>query len=277
MFGVNRLRRRYRRFRYHNQARFPRLFVIFEMVEFPLQLLAVALPFWLVVSFYDNHYSYRAKNVQRSPVLTVDTTPRQTAEPTDDNHTAVAINRSMAQPAKAQTGNTDSLVAFERPAVTPVVIPATQPLAEPDKLAELSSVVARLSGPTQIHLTRVTGKPEPIERSRPVLLDAGWLKDQPESSFVIQVASSVNVDRLRQQADKFSTVEPPVIYPYKVSVNGDVIFGLSYGLYETLTQAKQANSEMPTDLQRFGSWIRQVGPLKQQIEQIDGSFVQRRQ
>ncbi len=280
MLGFNRLRRRYKRFRYNNQARFPRLFVILEMAEFPLQLLAVALPLWLVVSFYDDHFSYRAKNAQRAPVSAVDTTPRQTAEPIEVDNSLVAIDRGAEQPVEeALTESADTLVAVKSPSVTPVVVPGneteTQPLAEPDKLAELSSVVERISGPAQIHIDRLTSKPEPIERSGPVLRDAGWLKDQAESSFVIQLESSVNVDRMRQQINRLSTAEQLAIYPYKVSVNGDVVYGLSYGLYDTLSQAKQANSEMPAELRRFGSWIRQVGPLKQQIEQIDGPVAQR--
>lgn len=298
MLGFSRLRRRYRRFRYNNQARFPRLFVILDMAKLPLQILLVALPLWLAVGFYDDHFSYRAKNELRNAAIpVVDTLPNMAdpsitvANTTDpkiaDNENAsdtvpedgvIAINRNAGEAQSVDRGSaTDSLIVVKRePAPQNVLLSDIETVGDvqsaelTDKATELNSVVERISGPAQIHIDRLTKEAGPL-----VLRDAGWLKDQSDTSFVIQVESSANVERMRQQIKKLRSPEQLAIYPYKVSVDGDVVYGLSYGLYETLTDAKNANATMPAEMRRFGSWIRQVGPLKRQIDEIGEPIARR--
>ena len=269
MLGLTRLRRRFRRFRYNNQARFPRLFVIFDMAKLPLQIMLVALPLWIAVGFYDDHFSYQANNdrLKKSRSMVVEKPPTSII---DESVVTVTIDRqagealsSMIDPV-AEVINSPAKETIPKDAST--LNNSAQLPGKPDKVAELDDVVTRIAGPSSIHNEKL---------NTTSLRDASWLVAQSNASFVIQFESSRNVELMRQQARKLSTSEELALYPYKFSQDGDLVYGLSYGLYDSLSEARAANASLPEEMRRFGSWIRQVGLLKKQMESIDSTLAQR--
>ncbi|MEM7258643.1 MAG: SPOR domain-containing protein [Pseudomonadota bacterium] len=137
-------------------------------------------------------------------------------------------------------------------------------LSAPDKRTRLSAVMEQLSGPTLIQ----QGQPEPALPADTVK-GADWLAGQNDASYVIQVESSANQRVMQRKAQNLSVAGDLAIYPFVVSREGEVIYGMSYGLYDTLDDARQASNDLPTELLRYGAWIRQVGTLKRQIRVIE--------
>lgn len=316
MFGFKRLKRRYRRFRYNNQARYPRLFVILNMLKLPFQLLLVAVPLWIVVAAYNDHFSYEAQQQHGGmvsgfdlgivpedesstvAVVAIDRTApvliEGVGEQADANAELMQVEPMLKREALVTESNTLSVDSLPMPSLAAstasgpelldngdnVIVKSVpySPIEElPDdgrvvtqvlrpesaKDAEVVALVEQLSGPAQIHRESSALGVQPRVRS------AEWLVEQDDSSFVIQLESSANHVIMQQQARKLSTAGDLAIYPFVVSNNGEVIYGMSYGLYSTLEQAKKASTELPGDLVRFGTWIRQVGTLKRQMRAID--------
>ena len=138
--------------------------------------------------------------------------------------------------------------------------------AEPlglSKEAEVGALIERLSGPV------TSATPEAATTSDSAVKGSDWVSAQLDTSFVIQLESSANYAVMQKQALRHADAEPLAIYPFAVSRDGEVIYGMSHGLYDTLAEAKQASAGLSDNLLRFGSWIRQVKDIKQQIQSID--------
>lgn len=133
-----------------------------------------------------------------------------------------------------------------------------------DKATELANVMEQLGGPLALQSN------EPAPETLPAAIKGtDWLSAQDNSSYVIQLESSANQQVMRRKAQRLSVVNDLTIYPFVVSRAGEVIYGLSYGLYDTLDEARQASETLPDELIRYGSWIRQVGTLQRQARQIE--------
>ncbi len=384
MFGIRRLKRRYRRFRYNNQARFPRLFVVYDMIKLPLQILLVALPLWVVVGLYNEHFSFEAQTqqsrllsandssvesgvarntnpedsplagmavpiVRNQPALQIgseaelsadqqailnvqdtgeefDLSPPKRIDAIASNPQVLAENKLLkdamavlgentGDEAKAiaevttggatlPAGSNGTLAGTTDPVgnsaasgpelirndhnvlvkTVPVSVirelpdnakpPVTEPLFQSDKQTKLTAVMAQLSGPVDIHRDDNMVESVVIEpvADRPVSVRGrDWLAAQDDRSYVIQLESSANSGIMEEKALELSVADDLAIYPFVVSRQGEVIYGLSYGLYETLGQARKASAELPDELVRFGTWIRRVGTLKQQMKVVEQS------
>ncbi len=287
MLGLTRLHRRYRRFRYNNMARFPRLFVILDMAKLPLQILLIALPLWIAVGFYDDNFSYQANNerLKKSRAAAIAELPP--APLVDDNLSddqladgkQVTIDRL---PDTAQSGKDSGAMAVKSLPVEEAIYPQDSDLdtadlvdSPLDKVARIDSDIERIAGPSDIFAVDAsidTVLPSTALSQEPLLRDASWLAAQPDASFVVQFESSGNVDLMRRQVRKFQTSEALALYPYKVSQEGDLVYGLSYGLYDSLSEARAASVAMPAEMSRYGVWIRQVGLLKKQMQSVEGTI-----
>lgn len=322
MFGLRRLKRRYGRFRYNNQARYPGLLVLLDMLKLPLQLLAVALPLWIAVGIYNAQFSYQAQSeksasaADASSSVPIDRIASAAVAELDSSTDVLVIGRQvdMGEKAAADSKTTDSAVlagnASEETSSEPSglrqfaesLVTSLNPtgaselsddiasmkvksttntdaekfpddrdqsvLSSPDKATEVASVVRQLSGPAQIHADSTSNTNESASAGV-TIHGADWLAEQLETSFVIQLESSSNVDLMKVRARSLEAAETLAIYPTTLSADGEVTYGLSYGLYPTLADARQANDALPEDLKRFGTWIRQVNALKRQIDSID--------
>lgn len=274
MFGYNRLKRRYRRFRYNNLARHPHFFVVLDMLKMPVQIGLIVLPLWLIVGFYDKHFSYEAKSRELAQQLNQDSTMRGTDN--DLQVETVAIEREPApslapEPqTTADAANQDNVIPAD-PVVNadPVLPPAassaaleTSPLDDETadtKVAEVEDIVGRLAGPGVLP---VSASPADTSVAEVEIRDGNWLAKQDDNSFVIQLESSTNVEAIKETTQKVDNPQEFAIYPFKLSAQGEKVYGLSYGVYSSLAEAQAEIENIPPELRKFGTWIRKVGPLK---------------
>ncbi len=111
---------------------------------------------------------------------------------------------------------------------------------------------------------------EPLERDEPShLLDGKyairWVQSQPQDGYTIQFGASVNKGELIDFAYEHLT-NGAVIYPFKRTSNDQTLYGVSSGLYTSVSSALRAIDNMPADAVVNDPWIRPISKLQKQVE-----------
>ena len=92
-----------------------------------------------------------------------------------------------------------------------------------------------------------------------------WVLFQEPTHFTVQLATSRERNYILELAQGLSE-SPVAIYPFRTTASQNPVFGLLSGLYETRTEALNAVEEMPSDVKRFGVWIRPISDLQAAIK-----------
>jgi len=92
-----------------------------------------------------------------------------------------------------------------------------------------------------------------------------WILDQDPNDFIIQYASSANIEELRQFAAVINTEIPLAIFQFKTSATGTPVYGLASGLYSDLDTALSFVDQLPVAAKAHGPWVRPINSLKEQI------------
>lgn len=110
----------------------------------------------------------------------------------------------------------------------------------------------------------------PLERDEPSRLLDGkyairWVQSQPQDGYTIQFGASVNKGELIDFANEHLT-QGAVIYPFKRTSNDQTLYGVSSGLYDSVSSALRAIDNMPADAVVNDPWIRPIGKLQKQVK-----------
>ena len=71
---------------------------------------------------------------------------------------------------------------------------------------------------------------------------------------------------IRDRAQTMDVTDPIAIYPFLTTESKNPVFGLLSGLYDTRSEAIAAVESMSADAKKFGTWIRPVADLQEDIK-----------
>jgi tetratricopeptide (TPR) repeat protein len=98
----------------------------------------------------------------------------------------------------------------------------------------------------------------------PVVADEAWILEQDPDHYTIQVMALKSETVLREQIDGFERLAPYAIY--RLSNDGDPLFVLVQGHYETVEDARAARDAFPRAVQRPENvWIRRFAKVQERI------------
>lgn len=206
------------------------------------------------------------------------------------NHGAKAKPEESKQPVANQLIKVKSSAATadKTPAATNTITPATILNTQQKLQAELSKAEQVLASKKQqtkqlekkikdakaLLKTQATERPnksdnftagfDSLKVATGGFLDDKWLKTQASSQFVIQLASSSDYNALVRYVKELPVI-PVAIYPYKISQQGAVVYGVSTGLYPSSEQALQGIAKLSKKAKINSPWVRNIGDVKAQI------------
>ncbi len=93
-----------------------------------------------------------------------------------------------------------------------------------------------------------------------------WMLRQNGQQFTIQLASSVNKERLYKDAETFDSVDPVSFYPFRVNGDKKTVYGFACGIYNSLEEARTAIATQPEVFKQYGPWIRPIGEIQTEIQ-----------
>lgn len=290
------LKKRYKKIRYTLGWKYPWLYSKLSSAVFPAQLLLLCVSLLALVGFYQKHYSFEATMRASENKSTTDY-----IHPLSPAHTGISTkNTTVHNEASAITTTPRTVIlqsAVEQAATQPEVVPAsltrdnslsaavTKTEIQKSDDALLAEVIkaeawlrqkkqqtkrleARVERARQLLRSAETNTAEQQE-PKTRLLTGEWVQQQPENHFVVQIASSTNFELLQDYATRNPLTAPLAIYPYKVSKTGNVVYGLSTGLF---IDRQDAMNELPrlTEIsKRHGVWVRKIADLKTNLASLE--------
>jgi len=160
----------------------------------------------------------------------------------------------------------------ERAAVTatPVVAPAADTVAEGVEITFNDDTDAAAPAPEEsINVdTETDGSGSGIAVTTPnrAIENERWVLFQSPTKFTVQVATSRERGYIIDLAQTMDVTDPIAIYPFLTTESKNPVFGLLSGLYDTRSEAIAAVESMSADAKKFGTWIRPVADLQEDIK-----------
>ncbi len=154
--------------------------------------------------------------------------------------------------------------------------PAADELTAPDPTPEpsLDRSLDR-SGQTDISpsiqlaaLSTAEPKLATTTRTTSQIQDHKWFSDLPPNQFVVQVAASISYQELVEYVRDTKFTGPVAIYPFKANKNGNLLYGLSTGLYDSREAAVEGLEQIPIS-EEHGVWVRKVSIVAREIEALN--------
>jgi len=286
------LRKRYKKFRYTLGWKYPWLYRKLSKAMFPTQVLVLCVSLLAVVSFYKKHYSFEATMRASEQTYTTDYIHPLSPANTPASSKVSAVNREV--PAViTNTREVNPQPSVTQPAVVPVsltrdnnistVVVKTEIQKSDDALlAEVLKAEAYLQQKKQ----QTKRLEERVERARQLLraaetdmaerektgtqiLTEQWIQQQPENHFVVQIASSSDSELLQDYAGRNPLHTPLAIYPYKINKTGNVVYGLSTGLFIDRQDAMTELPRLNKISKRHGVWVRKISDIKTALRALE--------
>ena len=237
---IAKIKRRYKRFRYYLNWRFPKLYQLLCAVKFPLQLAVLCLGTVTSVNFYNAHYSSAAVAERYDKTTPAGNTQVLKNQPTVTTASNGATHIESEQARQQQASKAESLIKVKK-----------QPT---DHLED------KLDNAKQLPGTPNPGPDTPIQ-----MRGAEWLLQLPGQHYVAQIAAATDQLVLLDYAADNHFSEPLAVYPFKINKNGTLVYGLSTGLFITLEDARTELPVLNKLSEQHGVWVRKVAEIKEQI------------
>lgn len=103
------------------------------------------------------------------------------------------------------------------------------------------------------------------------LKDAAWIRARNPDHYTIQIGSTLNRPFLVTFAGQLPSGEPISIYHYVFRDRPE--YGLSYGLFDSIEEAKLALDALSPRVRRYGAFPRKLSIVHQQIDQAPKQLV----
>ena len=151
---------------------------------------------------------------------------------------------------------------------------ATQLIAAQPEDTSLSPVVFTEGAEAEQTMTELAPEPETLlpyaefRKLTTTILSVNWLLAQPSNYYVAQIASSPNLELLTSLAQNQNLEDPLAIYPFKVNKNGNLVYGLSSGLFTSKSPAMAKVPELAEISEHHGVWVRQISEIGDQLESL---------
>jgi len=86
---------------------------------------------------------------------------------------------------------------------------------------------------------------------------------------VVQIASSSDSELLQDYAGRNPLHTPLAIYPYKINKTGNVVYGLSTGLFIDRQDAMTELPRLNKISKRHGVWVRKISDIKTALRALE--------
>ncbi len=263
------IKRHYKRFRYILSWKFPRLYDKLRAAKFPFQLGLLCLATFMAVEFYNNHFSFAAA-MQNSRVLskaeaavTKADSPQIPVKHQLPSPPKVPIRSMQSNPAKNLSPDQMEATLINSEVVLQRQVEKAERLLRQQKqrTKELEQKLASAKS-----LLR-TSDQHPLD-SAPELFNADWLQAQPANHYIVQVAAGTERKSLLEfAADK--RFDPPLaLYPYKLNKDGELVYGLSTGLFIAKDDAFTELPGLSEMTKQHGVWVRKVADINNQLSAL---------
>lgn len=287
MFG--KIRRRWRRFRYNNQAQYPGFFGFFDFLKFPAQVALLTVTVWSVVGWYINYTTViptkyaHSDNAEQKPESTSPTLAIAKDKP--------ALSVIGSPPTTTNQITTINPIAIEPVTIEPIIVNPSNSAIKINRDKKIgtdefsirktnssltaNTIAAEQNGSTPapdsaINLSATDSSRTPststVVGHFPVV-DENWVLAQ-KAGFVVQISSSAQSGRIRELAYQLTELEHVAIYPFKVSASGQQVYGLSAGHYPTYMLAVKSLENLPKEVRPVEPWIRSVSEIKRAIKSV---------
>lgn len=267
------IRNRLNQFRFYISWKYPLFYDRVCATKFPLQLLALSLVTIVCVSFYNAHYSFAAsaKNSRKTNTDTIalaNTSEVETESPIVNTESNQASSQDLSY---SPTSN--SPIQLEAALKKSEEVLQQQVLKAETLLREKKQQTRRLEEKVESarNLLRTSEMNLPSSITELEIYNAEWMLELPEDHYVVQIASATEQQTLLQYAADKSFNAPLAIFPFKVNKNGELVYGLSTGLF---IEKDDATTELPMLSKistQHGVWVRKVAEIKQQLVSLKQS------
>ncbi len=237
------IKRKIKRFRYYCSWRYPKLFGLAQKLAFPLEVSILCITLYMGVKFYQQHYSFEAK------------TQAHQFEQTNTVREATRLALNTESPFPASQDKT--LTA----AGTTIQVKRRQ--------HDDQAVLSKPSQQDEDSLSVVTNTKSSNPKRESELFDSEWILNQNTNNFTIQLASSNDRAKLKNYALDLPVTIPLVIYPSRISTDGNITYGLSAGVFKSNEEALSALATLPEALGEYGLWVRKIADISTQISALD--------
>ena len=249
---IAKIKRRYERFRYYLNWRFPKLYQLLCAVKFPLQLTVLCLGTITAVNFYNAHYSSAAVAGRYAKTMPAGNTRELQNQPPVTN-TSNRTSQDNAPLKQVRTALIESEKDRQQQVLKPESLLAVKKQPT-DHLEDKLDSVKQLPG---------AADPSP---DKPIQMrGAEWLLQLPGKHYVAQIATAADQQILLDYAAGNTFSAPLAIYPFKVNKDGALVYGLSTGLYITIEDARTELPVLSKLSAQHGVWVRKVAEIKDQI------------
>lgn len=222
--------------------------------KFPLQLLGLCIVTVLAVSFYNAHYSFAATYNKGKAV---------------NQNTTVAMAESQqplvtTQSMKVEKQSPDEL---EATLIKSEEVLQQQVARAEALLAEKKQQTARLEQKVESAKNLLNSSDQNSQHAFPdlQLYNADWLQAVPENHYVVQIAAATEPKVLMNYASDKRFNPPLAIYPFKLNRKGELMYGLSTGLFIVQDDALTELPILSEISEEHGVWVRKVADIKLEL------------
>lgn len=278
------LKNRYNKLRFYISWKFPLFYDRMCAAKFPLQLLTLCLAMVLAVSFYNAHYSFAASiknSAKAKKAAMVAAAGKDEAEnlvvatQAAQRNQAVQRNQTGEAPGSGSAPN-ESSGQLETLIKTEVVLQQQVTKAEA-LLKEKEQQAKRLEQKVESAKNLLRASNENLESITPnlKLYNADWFQQLPADHFVVQIAAATEQQVLVDYAADRAFNSPLAIYPFKVNKDGEVVYGLSTGLFIVQDDALTELPVLSEMSDEHGVWVRRVADIKDELSDLQQNSILR--
>ncbi len=266
------IKNRYNQLRFYISWKYPLFYDRICAAKFPLQLLALCLATLLAVRFYNAHYSFNAslKNYHKAnsgigtpTVVAGDLPESEQLIVTTASNRATSQNTSRSPNLRENTPDQLEATLTRSEEVLQQQVTKAEALLQQKK-----QQTNRLEEKVESAKVLLSASNENTQVAAQQLQNADWLEQQPENHYVVQVAAATEQQILLDYAADKDFKAPLVIYPFKVNKDGELVYGLSTGLFIAQDDAIAELPVLSKISEQHGVWVRKVADIKGQLSSL---------
>jgi len=100
------------------------------------------------------------------------------------------------------------------------------------------------------------------------LVDEQWIVQLNPEHFIVQYASTVDIEKLIEFIPVINNAEEIAVYPFRRTRSGQLVFGIATGVYPDLASALASLEELSAEARSYNPWVRPIRELIQQINTV---------
>lgn len=258
---MSRINRHYRNIAYALSWKYPRLYSALQRFAFPIQLTFLCLIMFKAVSAYQSNFSYDA-SVQSA--RSADNTVALNSAP------AVKTQSSQTEPARENTLHSKKILATKKSLQEEIHRAEMVLKGKKREIRELETKLKNAKALLTSEYLEAGLVQRSVDAGEPVLMrNEEWIQSREADEFIIQIASSTDFQSLLQIMAQLDLEKPVATYPFKRDKDGNLVYGVSMGVYPSRNAARLIESKLPDGFDQHGTWIRPISEIQSLLEKID--------